>query len=314
MPEPELEGLTNFLYEMGLLKRYKRTGWMIAGIDNPESIAEHSFRTAIIGYLLAVMEGADPAKTAALCLFHDTQETRIGDVPSVGKAYVITAPNPEVTADQVAGFPAEASQAVRELVEEYEARQSLEARLAKDADKLECLIQAREYQAQGHEDVPPWIETSAAALHSPSARQLAEACQQVPPRQWWKAFAEAYPRLVNPRRQPTEPAHDHADAKGEPDRQSPRKSASPSGLSGEALCLATRMRSRLALSSRRWSWSRAWATTRTPCAECTRYCCSSAVLRARSSTAPARTTSPSPLSCRRCPEIVSSLVLPARRG
>ena len=149
MPEPELEGLTNFLYEMGLLKRYKRTGWMIAGIDNPESIAEHSFRTAIIGYLLAVMEGADPAKTAALCLFHDTQETRIGDVPSVGKAYVVTAPNPEVTADQVAGFPAEAGQAVRELVEEYEARQSLEARLAKDADKLECLIQAREYQAQG---------------------------------------------------------------------------------------------------------------------------------------------------------------------
>ena len=47
------------------------------------------------------MEGADLAKTAALCLFHDTQETRIGDVPSVGKAYVVTAPNPEVTADQV---------------------------------------------------------------------------------------------------------------------------------------------------------------------------------------------------------------------
>ena len=82
MPEPEVEGLTNFLYEMGLLKRYKRAGWLIAGVDNPESIAEHSFRTAIIGFLLAVMEGADPAKTAALCLFHDTQETRIGDVPS----------------------------------------------------------------------------------------------------------------------------------------------------------------------------------------------------------------------------------------
>jgi 5'-deoxynucleotidase YfbR-like HD superfamily hydrolase len=194
MPEPDVEGMTNFLYEMGLLKRYKRTGWLIAGVDNPESIAEHSFRTAIIGYVLAVMEGADPAKTAALCLFHDTQETRIGDVPSVGKAYVVTAPNPEVTADQVAGFPAQAAQAVRELVDEYEARQSLEARLAKDADKLECLIQAREYQAQGREDVPPWIETSAAALQSPSARRLAEVCQQVPPRQWWKAFAESYPK------------------------------------------------------------------------------------------------------------------------
>jgi putative hydrolase of HD superfamily len=173
MPDPETEGLTNFLYEMGLLKRYKRTGWMVAGVDNPESIAEHSFRTAIIGFLLAVMEGADPARTAALCLFHDTQETRIGDVPYVGKAYVVTAPNVEVTADQVAGFPAAAGRAVRDLVDEYEARQSLEARLAKDADKLECLLQAREYQAQG-QDVAPWIETSAADLQSSSARQLAE--------------------------------------------------------------------------------------------------------------------------------------------
>ena len=208
MPEPDVEGLTNYLYEMGLLKRYKRTGLWIAGIDNPESIAEHSFRTAIIGYLLAVMEGADPAKTATLCLFHDTQETRIGDVPSVGKAYVVTAPNAEVTADQVVGFPAEIGQAVRELVDEYEARETPEAQLAKDADKLECLIQAREYRAQGHEDVPPWIETSAAALRSQSARRLAEACQQVPPRQWWKAFAESYPRLVNAERRPVRPARE----------------------------------------------------------------------------------------------------------
>jgi putative hydrolase of HD superfamily len=86
---------------------------------------------------------------------------------------------------------------VRELVDEYEARECLEAQLARDADKLECLIQAREYQAQGHEDLPPWI-TSAAALRSESARQLGEACQQVPPRQWWKAFAESYPRPVWP--------------------------------------------------------------------------------------------------------------------
>jgi putative hydrolase of HD superfamily len=155
------------------------------------------------------MEGADPAKTAVLCLFHDTQETRIGDVPSVGQAYVVTAPNPEVTTDQVAGFPAEAGQAVRGLVEEYEARESPEARLAKDADKLECLIQAREYQAQGHEDVPPWIETSAAALQSPSARQLAEACQQVPPRQWWKAFVESYPKPLKVTRRRS--AHDPSD-------------------------------------------------------------------------------------------------------
>ncbi len=198
MADPQLGALANYLYEMGLLKRSKRTGWWIAGIDNPESIAEHTFRTAIVGCLLALMEGADPGRTVLLCVLHDTQETRIGDVPSVGKRYVKTAGNAEVTADQVAGFPPHIAQTLRRLVGEYDDRETLEARLARDADKLECLLQAREYQAQGYDDVPPWIESSAAALQSTSARKLAQTCQEVPPREWWRVFAEAYPRALSP--------------------------------------------------------------------------------------------------------------------
>lgn len=114
----ELAGMIGYLHEMGLLERLPRAGWLVAGIDHPESVAEHSFRTAIIGYLLASMEGADPARTALLCLFHDTQESRTGDVPLVGKRYVVTAPNPQVTADQVAGFPEEVGRAVRALTGE----------------------------------------------------------------------------------------------------------------------------------------------------------------------------------------------------
>jgi putative hydrolase of HD superfamily len=193
MATPELEGMVDYLYEMGLLKRLPRAGWLVAGIDHPESVAEHSFRAAIIGYLLASMEGADPARTALLCLFHDTQESRIGDVPRVGKSYVVTAPNPQVTADQVAGFPSEIGQAVRALVDDYEGQESDEARLARDADKLECLIQAREYQAHGH-DVQPWVETAAAALRSEAARRFADAFRRARPDQWWKSFADAADR------------------------------------------------------------------------------------------------------------------------
>jgi hypothetical protein len=86
MSTSDLEGMIDYLYEMGLLKRLPRAGWLVAGIDHPESIAEHSFRAAIIGYLLASVEGADPARTALLCLFHDTQESRIGDVPGWARA------------------------------------------------------------------------------------------------------------------------------------------------------------------------------------------------------------------------------------
>jgi putative hydrolase of HD superfamily len=193
MAIPDLEGMVDYLYEMGLLKRLPRAGWLVAGIDHPESVAEHSFRAAIIGYLLASIEGADPARTALLCLFHDTQESRIGDIPRVGKRYVVTAPNPQVTADQVAGFPSEIGQAVRALVDDYEGQESVEARLARDADKLESLIQAREYQAHGH-DVQPWVETAAAALRSETARRLADAFRRARPDQWWKSFADAADR------------------------------------------------------------------------------------------------------------------------
>lgn len=196
----DLTPVANYLYEMGYLKRVPRTGWLIAGVQNPESIAEHSFRAAIIGMVLAHLEGADPAKTAMLCLLHDTQETRIGDVPSVGKAYVTTVDNPSVTADQVAGFPAALASALVSLVTEYEGRESPESILARDADKLECLLQAREYLATGHEDVPPWIETSAAAVRSVSGKRLAELCQQVAPKDWWAAAAAAYPRPQRPSR------------------------------------------------------------------------------------------------------------------
>jgi len=64
------EATTAFLIESGHLKRTKRTDWWIAGIRDPESVAEHSYRTGIVAYVLALMEGADANKAAALALFH----------------------------------------------------------------------------------------------------------------------------------------------------------------------------------------------------------------------------------------------------
>jgi putative hydrolase of HD superfamily len=58
-------------------------------------------------------------------------------------------------------------------VAEYEAAETPEARYARDADKLECLLQAREYQDQGHANAQPWIDSSLAALTTASAKRLA---------------------------------------------------------------------------------------------------------------------------------------------
>ena len=57
-----MNNIAKYLYEVGQLKRVKRSGWWMAGIADPESVAEHSFRTALLGYILASLEGADPTK------------------------------------------------------------------------------------------------------------------------------------------------------------------------------------------------------------------------------------------------------------
>lgn len=173
MPE-ELSKLTGLLYEIGLLKRYKRTGWLVAGVRDPESIADHSFRTAIIASVITALEGGNPERAAFLSLFHDTQETRVTDIPYVGKRYLKPAPNEEVTADQVRGIPEQVAEMVGGAVGEYEEKTSLEAVCARDADKLECLIQAVEYREQGHQNVQPWIDSSLAALQTASAKRLAD--------------------------------------------------------------------------------------------------------------------------------------------
>jgi putative hydrolases of HD superfamily len=188
-----LAGIAAFLFEMGHLKRVPRSGWLLLGVPQPETIAEHSFRVGIIGMALAPLEGADVGHTAALCLLHDAHETRIGDVPSVGRAYVTTAAPEAITGHQTAGMPDATAKSFQELTAEYEAGQTIEAQVARDADKLETLLQAVEYQTQGH-DTAAWQETSIAALRTDTAKQLAQAVRTTDP-QWWSAFAASYREL-----------------------------------------------------------------------------------------------------------------------
>ncbi|MBM0206340.1 HD domain-containing protein [Micromonospora sp. STR1s_5] len=177
-------GAMNFIFEAGVLKRAARTGWWFAGVKQPESIAEHSFRTALIGMMLAAMEGADPARVSMLCTLHDTQETRITDIPHIAKRYLTAVPNTAVTADQVAACPPAVAGVITAAVAEYEAGETLEAVVARDADKLECLIQAVEYRHQGVNNVQRWIDSSRGALKTASAHRLADAALSGQPLAW----------------------------------------------------------------------------------------------------------------------------------
>jgi putative hydrolase of HD superfamily len=175
----ETRDITAFLYEIGQLKRYPRTGWLTAGVPRPESVADHSYRASVIAAVIATMEGADPQRAAFLALWHDSQETRTTDLSHLTRAYVTRAPSAEVTSAQVARLPEALADVITAAVAEYEARQTPEARCARDADKVELLLQAREYTDQGHPGLRPFIDSAQAALQTAAARELAaEALQQ----------------------------------------------------------------------------------------------------------------------------------------
>ncbi|CAM5478530.1 HD domain-containing protein [Streptomyces atroolivaceus] len=170
----DLSAVSRFLYEAGTLKNTRRTGWWMAGVHNPESVAEHSWRTSLIASIIAKLEGADPAQAAFLAVWHDTQETRTGDVNHLGKKYAPAGDPQEVTADQTEGMPEVLASAIRDLVAEYEAKESAEAICARDADKLECMLQGIEYKAHGYENAQRWIDNSKGRLVTETGKRLAD--------------------------------------------------------------------------------------------------------------------------------------------
>ena len=91
-------------------------------------------------------------------------------------------------------MPDDMSKMFQDLTAEFEATETLEARVARDADKLETLLQAIEYGEQGYK-TEAWVKTSIEALRTDSAKQLAQAINAADPQEWWASFAASYHEL-----------------------------------------------------------------------------------------------------------------------
>ena len=139
------------LIELQRLKRLERTGWTLRGLPNgTESVGAHSFGVSVTAMILA-----DKIKTRGLdldlervlkmALLHDWAETRVGDMPRTATNYfdADTRKTAETRAfaDVVANLDG-AQFIYKEIYQDYERRESIEARLVKAADVIDLLIQA----------------------------------------------------------------------------------------------------------------------------------------------------------------------------
>jgi putative hydrolase of HD superfamily len=180
-----LKNTVEWILEAGLLKRTPRSGWSLLGINNAESVADHSFRCAAIGYVLAHMEGVDVCRTLLMTLFNDIHETRITDLHKMAQHYLnAEAAEDESFADQIGGLPREIRDELSAARREYREQESKESIVARDADILECLIQAKEYSEQGRKSAALFMK-NAGHLATDSAKKLWAEAERVDVNAWW---------------------------------------------------------------------------------------------------------------------------------
>lgn len=179
--------IVNYLFESGELKRIKRSGWWLAKIKDPESVAEHSFRTAIVAFFLAKMEGADPQKVCSAAVFHDVCEARMLDLHKVAARYVDTGEEVEqrVVLDQIKELPASLSVELENTLIHLSEKERI---ILKDADLLECALQAKEYVEVGYADCEDWITNIEKRLKTDSAKRLLAEAKTMRSGEWWKGL------------------------------------------------------------------------------------------------------------------------------
>ncbi|HEY4478737.1 MAG TPA: HD domain-containing protein [Candidatus Paceibacterota bacterium] len=183
----------DFLFEIGTLRKVPRA-WQQVLNGKVENIAEHIFRTALIAWTIAKREKADVAKVLRIALVHDLAETRATDIAFLHRDYVTR--HEELAQKDIFEDTSLGDEALS-LLKEYEERESLEARIVKDADNLDVDLELRELAQNG--------DTSAAGmrkqhrphvrevkLYTKTAKKMWDQIQKTGPNNWHQALTNKW--------------------------------------------------------------------------------------------------------------------------
>lgn len=183
-----MEELIDFFCEIGKLKGMPRRGWVIRDIKNPESIAEHTFRVALVAWLLAENKKSNLniEKIIKMALIHDLCEVYAGDTTPYDsilpkdkkKRKEIMKTWPRFSEDKrkkllkekfdkekkalnqiIDKLPSGIKKDIKNLWLDYEKGLSPEGRFFKQVDRIESFLQSAEYFEKYKKPVqrPIWI-------------------------------------------------------------------------------------------------------------------------------------------------------------
>lgn len=156
----DVDSLLRLISRTQRLENFPRTGWLAAGIKQPESVAAHSWEVAIVALWLAERtdEPIDRGKLLTTALLHDVGEAMLTDLPKPVKMLLGDDEVARAESEAAATVLESAPDAWQEAVEAYKERSTPEARLVKAADQIQMLAKALQYDRQQRGDVARFFE------------------------------------------------------------------------------------------------------------------------------------------------------------
>ena len=174
MTNSELQDIVKFLEITGVLKRTPRTGWIDVGVYQPESVADHTFRTAVLCMLYADIESVDPLKLLRMALIHDLPEAIIGDLMPSQKTTETKEKEENAMTHMLDLLPKTQRENYLAVWKEYQEGKTREAKAVRQIEKIEMALQAKEYEKFGsaNKSLERFIKSAKKATALPELKRL----------------------------------------------------------------------------------------------------------------------------------------------
>lgn len=182
MDTKQLTQITNLVFEAAVVKRMKRTGWMLLG-DNEEGVGEHTFMTCVIAYFLARQLKANMETVLVMSVFHDFHEARTGDLDKIAKFYM-KRDQDKANQDIFKGIDDE----LLKTLDTYEQKETLEARIVYEANVIAFAVELKLLIEKGNVHAAEWLTANTSRLRLPEAVELAKSLATSSSQGWWESI------------------------------------------------------------------------------------------------------------------------------
>ena len=163
------QAILDLMEEVGKLKLLPRTGWLLRGLRNVESIADHCYRVSLLAMIFADClneAGMDinVETVMRIALLHDIAESQMGDIPHPATRYIpedIKEQGERAAVQDMLSAFGKLGDRYAALWQSFEDASTIEAKIVRVADKLEMMIQAFEYESVGYRSLGDFWENTA---------------------------------------------------------------------------------------------------------------------------------------------------------